>query len=204
MRPERVLRLAVLFFLGYLALSFIVGVLVAEATIHPRRRLVSAKDEVRAEEMAHSHEAELADVQIAARDGTTLSAWTIRPRNSNGKAIILLHGLSDNRLGMIGYAEMLLGHGFSVLAPDARAHGASGGQLATYGLLESEDIHRWFDWLQQNRTFALLLRNRLFQVSVRLPTIVLGNSSMLARGSGEPSSARLSRSHSLMLDGSTR
>jgi len=151
MRPERVLRLAVLFFLGYLALSFIVGVLVAEATIHPSRRLVSAKDEVRAEEMAHSHEAELADVQIAARDETTLSAWTIRPRNSNGKAIILLHGLSDNRLGMIGYAEMLLGHGFSVLAPDARAHGASGGQLATYGLLESEDIHRWFDWLPQNQ-----------------------------------------------------
>jgi uncharacterized protein len=72
-------------------------------------------------------------------------------RNSNGKAVILLHGLSDNRLGMIGYAELLLGHGFSVLMSDARAHGASGGQLATYGLLESADIHRWFDWLQQNQ-----------------------------------------------------
>jgi uncharacterized protein len=34
--------------------------------------------------------------------------------------------------------------------PDARDHGASGGHIATYGLLEADDIHRWFDWLQQN------------------------------------------------------
>ncbi len=154
MRPERVLRLAVLFFLGYLALSFIVGVLVAEATIHPRRRLVSAKDEVRAEEMAHSHEAELADVQIAARDGTTLSAWTIRPRNSNGKAIILLHGLSDNRLGMIGYAEMLLGHGFSVLAPDARAHGANQHPGCIFGFAESMGAAQLLQALQAEPHFC--------------------------------------------------
>jgi dipeptidyl aminopeptidase/acylaminoacyl peptidase len=101
--------------------------------------------------MARDRDSELADVGIPARDGATLSAWTIRPRNSNGKAVILLHGLSDNRLGMIGYAELLLDYGFSVLMPDARAHGTSGGQLATYGLLESEDIRRWFDWLQQSQ-----------------------------------------------------
>lgn len=51
---------------------------------------------------------------------------------------------------MIGYAELLLAHGFAVLVPDARAHGASGGDLATYGLLESDDIHEWFDWLEQH------------------------------------------------------
>jgi predicted alpha/beta-fold hydrolase len=151
MRLERVLRLAVLFFVGYMALALVAGVFVADGTIHPSRRLVSAKDEMRVEEMAHGHDSEVADTHIAARDGATLSAWTIRPRNGNGTAVILLHGLSDNRLGMIGYAELLLSHGFSVLMPDARAHGASGGKLATYGLLESEDIHRWFDWLQQNQ-----------------------------------------------------
>lgn len=69
---------------------------------------------------------------------------------------MLLHGLGDNRLGTIGYAEMLLSHGFSVLMPDARAHGASGGQVATYGLLEAEDIHLWFVWLQQNQRPACI------------------------------------------------
>jgi hypothetical protein len=124
---------------------------VAEGTLHPGRRPLLAKDEMQAQEMAHNQDSELADVTIAARDRATLRAWSIRPRNGSGKAVILLHGLSDNRLGMIGYAELLLVHGFSVLMPDARAHGASGGQLATYGLLESEDIRRWFDWLQESQ-----------------------------------------------------
>jgi len=129
----------------------VAGVFVAERTLHPARRSLSVKDETQAQAVAHSHNSELANVAIPARDGATLSAWSIRPRNSNGRAVILLHGLSDNRLGMIGYAELFLSHGFIVLMPDARAHGTSGGQLATYGLLESEDIHRWFDWLQQNQ-----------------------------------------------------
>jgi uncharacterized protein len=34
--------------------------------------------------------------------------------------------------------------------PDARAHGFSGGNLATFGLLESEDTHQWLDWIEKN------------------------------------------------------
>jgi uncharacterized protein len=49
---------------------------------------------------------------------------------------------------MTGYAQLLLAHGFTVLLPDARAHGTSGGPLATYGLLERNDIHQWLDFLQ--------------------------------------------------------
>ena len=42
---------------------------------------------------------------------------------------------------------MLLGQGYSVLMPDARAHGLSGGVHPTYGLLERDDIRRWFEWI---------------------------------------------------------
>lgn len=151
MHTRRLLRLGVFFFLGYLALTFAAGSFVAEGTLHPVRRLLSAKDDMQAQGVALRHDSVLENVSISARDGAILSAWSLRPRNSNGPTVILLHGLSDNRLGMIGYAEMFLNHRFSVLIPDSRAHGASGGQLATYGLVESEDIHRWFNWLQQNR-----------------------------------------------------
>ena len=34
---------------------------------------------------------------------------------------------------------MLLRHGYSVVMMDARAHGVSGGKMATYGLLERQD-----------------------------------------------------------------
>jgi len=94
----------------------------------------------------------LVDATIAAQDGATLRAWSIRPPNSNGNVVLLLHGLGDNRTGMTGYADLLLGQGFSVLMPDARAHGTSGGNLATFGLLETDDISRWLDWVQQTIT----------------------------------------------------
>ena len=77
-----------------------------------------------------------------------LRGWLLRPPNANGDASLLLHGLGDNRLGMSGYAQMLLARGYAVLLPDARGHGESGGNLATYGLLERHDIQQWVDYLQ--------------------------------------------------------
>jgi|SRR5208282_4146893 len=136
--------------LGFLTLSAIAGVVLTEATLHPGRRLQSSVDEMYAREMVRRQDSELTNIAIAAQDGTTLRAWSIRPNHDNGNAVVLLHGLGDNRFGMTGYAELLLSRGFSVLMPDARAHGTSGGGLATFGLLESEDIHRWLDWLGQN------------------------------------------------------
>lgn len=143
-------KLSVIGLLAFLTLSAIAGAFLAEVTLHPGRHLRSAADEMDAHEMARRHNSVLTDVPINARDGVTLRAWSIRPGDSNGNAVILLHGLGDNRSGMTGYAELLLSRGFSVLMPDARAHGTSGGELATFGLLESEDIHRWVEWLERN------------------------------------------------------
>ena len=92
--------------------------------------------------------AELSDVSITASDGAILRAWQIRPQEPNQDAVILLHGVGDNRLGVSGYGAWLVRNHYTVLLPDARAHGYSGGDLATYGLRESDDIHRWVDWIE--------------------------------------------------------
>src|SRR5437588_4580056 len=133
MRNKFITRLGAVCLLGFLLFSVIAGVLLAEGTSHPGRRPLSAGEETQAREMALRHDSELAEVAVVAADGAILRAWSIRPRHSNGSAVIVLHGLSDNRLGMIGYAELLLSHGLNVLIPDARAHGSSGGNLASYG-----------------------------------------------------------------------
>jgi uncharacterized protein len=134
----------------FLVLALIAGVVLAEVTVHPGRNVQSPEDEMRIRRTTQRYRYELADVAIAAQDGATLRGWSIRPSNGNGNAVILLHGLGDNRTGTTGYAELLLRHGFSVLMPDARAHGLSGGNLATFGLLETDDISRWLNWLQQS------------------------------------------------------
>lgn len=150
MRTKVVFRVLAVCLVGLLTLSVIAGVFLAEGSLHPGRHPLAAESEMQARGMAARQHSDLEDVTIVASDGVPLHAWSIHPRTGNHSTVILLHGLSDNRLGMVGYAELLLVHGFGVLMPDARAHGASGGALATYGLLEADDIHKWFDWLEQN------------------------------------------------------
>jgi hypothetical protein len=124
---------------------------VAEGTLHPQRRPITPQAQSEFEDRLASLHAHLAAVATSATDGTDLRAWNIVPSTPNGDAVILLHGMGDNRLGMIGYATLLLRHGFTVLMPDARAHGESGGPLATYGLLERDDIRDWFEWLNSHQ-----------------------------------------------------
>ncbi len=82
-------------------------------------------------------------IALAARDGVTLSAWWLRAPASNSNCVLVLHGVGDSRAGSAGFAPMFLEAGYSVLLPDSRAHGASGGQFVTYGLLEKYDALEW-------------------------------------------------------------
>ncbi len=66
------------------------------------------------------------DVTLTSSDGVELAAWYIPSRNQ--AAIILLHGHSGNRLGVMHQAEALVKAGYGVLMYDLRAHGSSGGR----------------------------------------------------------------------------
>jgi len=133
----------------YAAGTIFGGIYLGWIALHPGRRPLNAQYEQLAAADARTENAELRDVEITARDGVTLRAWFIQPAQPNGGTVILLHGVSDNRLGVYGYGRWLVANHYSVLLPDSRAHGVSGGEIATYGLLET-DIHRWASWLVQN------------------------------------------------------
>lgn len=146
MKMRRLRRVLIGWAVGYVLSSIAAGITLAELQLHPWRRPLAHTAEV-AEIASSRFGAELQNVQITASDGVSLNAWYLRPQHANGRDVLLLHGVQDNREGMAGFAPMLLDRGYSVLLPDARAHGESGGVLATYGLRESNDIHRWVDWL---------------------------------------------------------
>ncbi len=88
-------------------------------------------------------------VSIVAADGVRLVAWLSRPQAPNGSAVLVQHGLGDSHSGMGMHAPFLLDVGYTVLAPDLRGHGGSGGDLITFGARESGDARRWVDWLRQ-------------------------------------------------------
>jgi uncharacterized protein len=147
MRHNRKVRWLI-FVLGlYTAVCIVGGIYLADATLHPQRRELTADEIAGARDAVRAMHAELSEVSIRAADGVVLRGWLLRPAHANGDAALLLHGVGDNRLGSGGYARLLLGHGFAVLTPDARGHGASGGELVTYGLIERNDIRQWVEFL---------------------------------------------------------
>ncbi|HKU23969.1 MAG TPA: alpha/beta fold hydrolase, partial [Candidatus Sulfotelmatobacter sp.] len=145
-RKFRWLTFAVLL---YLSLCTVAGIWIADGTLHPPRRTLTEPEVVRFQQAVAAINGTVRDVSIIVADGSKLVGWIAIPQNSNGNAALLLHGLGNNRLGTAGYAELLVARGFTVLLPDARAHGASGGTLATFGLLERDDIRRWTEFLRR-------------------------------------------------------
>lgn len=141
-------RVAPIALVLYLAGCFASAIFLAEITVHLNRRPIKHRAEFESVVQQQFH-ADLTDVSITADDGAILKAWYVRPQNGNGSTVILLHGVTDNREGVTGYARMFLHHGYSVLLPDSRAHGESGGSLATYGVKERYDMRHWTEWLQQ-------------------------------------------------------
>ena len=146
-RTRSFLKLALVLILLYAAGCIVGGILLSEMQLHPPRMPIRYRSKFEAAVRDNFHAA-LQDVSIQSVDGLTFRAWYVQPENPNHRAIILLHGVGDNREGVAGFARLFLQQGYSVLLPDTRVHGVSDGQVATYGLRESDDIHRWVDWLE--------------------------------------------------------
>lgn len=119
-----------------LLLCLVGGVVLAEATVHVARLHPAASDIDPPE-----------PVEIHARDGVALRGWMFTPALPNRGCVVVLHGIGGSRQYSLGFARLLLESRYSALLPDLRAHGESGGELITYGVLEADDVHRWVDWL---------------------------------------------------------
>jgi len=116
------------------------GTLLAGGMLHPMKReltpqLIAAADGALARVQARRE-----DFEVSASDGAVLRGWKVRPPNPGTDWVLLFHGVSDNRVGVMGHAEFLLRNGYNVLMMDSRAHGASDGDKATYGWLERQDV----------------------------------------------------------------
>jgi pimeloyl-ACP methyl ester carboxylesterase len=88
-----------------------------------------------------------ADLTLTTDDGVKLGAWYAPPQN--GAVIIVVHGAGGSRRGMRSKAEMLVDHGFGVLALDLRGHGESDGKTNKYGWRGTSDIGAAVAYLEQ-------------------------------------------------------
>jgi len=144
---RRLIRIALILLLFPPLLAAVAGWLAGPAFLHPIRRELTP-DLIREADASFAVTgAAREDFDVHATDGALLRGWKVRPRNPNGNWVLLFHGVADNRVGVTGQSEFLLRAGYSVVMMDARAHGASGGPIATYGWLERNDTHAIIDAL---------------------------------------------------------
>lgn len=144
---RRLIRIALILLLFPPLLAAVAGWLAGPAFLHPIRRELTP-DLIREADASFAVTgATREDFEATAPDGALLRGWKVRPKNPNGSWVLLFHGVADNRVGVIGQSEFLLRAGYSILMMDARAHGASGGPIATYGWLERNDTRAIIDAL---------------------------------------------------------
>jgi alpha-beta hydrolase superfamily lysophospholipase len=129
------------------ALSAVVGYEEGPWILRPARRALSPQLVSEADDAFHSVGATREDIWVRASDGAVLRGWLGRPSAPNGDWVLLFHGISDNRGGVISYASFLLRAGYGVVLMDSRAQGESDGALATYGWKERYDVRAVVDVL---------------------------------------------------------
>ncbi len=84
-------------------------------------------------------------VSFTSADDIQLSGWHIPTQN--GATVILLHGYNAHRMGMAWHAQVLARHGYGVLLYDLRAHGASTGDIRSFGWADVRDVNAAVDFL---------------------------------------------------------
>ncbi len=79
-----------------------------------------------------------APVTVPSGSGSVLQGWWL-PGQPGAGAVVLMHGVHANRLGLVRRARLLADRGTAVLLFDFQAHGESTGRRITFGKLEALD-----------------------------------------------------------------
>ena len=132
------------------AFAVLVVVVVLAAGVHFAESAVRVRSDkrVRADEsVARAMGVQWEHAEVRTPDDLVLRGWLLVPNEWNGEAVMAMHGFTSTRLGMVERARLHLRCGFAVLMPDMRGHGASDGEIVTFGAKEAADVRLWGDWL---------------------------------------------------------
>lgn len=123
--------------IGLLSLMVLLGAGLCAAVLAVGLMLSSPKPIVIGPPPASLPDTEI--VEISSKSGSALHGWWVPGKVPGGGAVVLLHGVWENRLRMFSRAVVLHRNGFSVLLVDLQAHGESPGRRITFGKNEGLD-----------------------------------------------------------------
>ncbi len=86
-------------------------------------------------------------VDFKSYDNTHVAALMLLPDETPRGVIVVLHGLTDQKEGMLSIGEVFADAGYIAVVPDLRAHGSSGGRYTSMGYREKRDMMALLDYL---------------------------------------------------------
>src|SRR5689334_8486688 len=110
-------------------LNLAVPVVLAGRLTHPERTPLGGKSPA---DVGLAYQ----DVRLTTSDGVSIAGWYVA--GTNRAAIVMVHGLGENRSFPLPVAAMLARHGYNLLIIDMRAHGDSGGDSWSSWLAERD------------------------------------------------------------------
>lgn len=82
-------------------------------------------------------------------DSIKIASWFI-PNPSNKGTVLMIHGFDMNKSGMLGRASHFYKMGYSVVLPDLRARGESGGEKASTGKANATDVECVYNFCKEH------------------------------------------------------
>ena len=134
--------------LAVLSLVFIIAAYILTARKIARELVIPEKKERGFSNPQYPHEKKFT---IASPDGYNLTCVFLPVGDGTSiyaNVAILVHGFGSCKEDMYPYAEIFTSLGYSVLIPDMRAHGESGGTASTMGYREQHDLSAIIRWLK--------------------------------------------------------
>lgn len=144
--------LLLLFVAGYFYLSYSLS----QRIVHPPKRSIATSKKTIDDRWGFP----LADLEsklsspidftaYSSFDSTAIKGWYYKQDSTANCAVILAHGWSDNRLGVLNFGQLFWDCGCDIVTFDHRGHNESGGIYATGGFKEKFDLISVTEWLQK-------------------------------------------------------
>ena len=87
------------------------------------------------------------NIDVRAIDSALIKAWYIPSDNEQNFILLIIHDLNESRISCLGLAEALQNRNIDICLMDMRAHGSSGGNEFSPGLLAVNDVRAVIDKL---------------------------------------------------------
>jgi len=113
-------------------------------------------------------------VRLRTSEGIAVDAW-YSPADSSRTCVIFIHCYSTNKSFIEREAAMFKHWGYSILLLDLRGHGKSGSNTTSFGVKETDEVQKAFDFAKQKGNSKIILYGASMGAAICIKAAAEGN-----------------------------